>query len=163
VNIPWRVPYEEEGRFVIAVEPAFPNWKRSFVSGPESPLFELSHWRMEERPDLLLTRVRFKAAAEGPPGHIHGGASAGLLDEVMGVLAWHQNLPCVTRSIEVHYARALPLGIDGRIFTRIHRIEEKQIEVHSTIHDEHGLPQVSSKGLFHILSPDQLARFKERV
>lgn len=159
MSLSWQVPFREDADFPLEITPRFLNWERSFVSGPESPLFRISHWTHPREPGILLSRVAFLPRAEGPPRHVHGGASAGLLDEVMGVLAWHHHHSCVTRDLSLHYARALPLDLDGRILTRIVKTEEASLELHATIFDRKGRPHVLARGMFHILNPEQLARF----
>jgi acyl-coenzyme A thioesterase PaaI-like protein len=162
MSLPWQVPFRPELEFGLPTRPRFLNWEKSFVSGSESPLFEVSHWKSQDTSDWLLTRVKFKPRAEGPPGHVHGGASAGLLDEVMGVLAWDQEHTCVTRSLQIHYARAIPIELDARVLTRLVKVEARSLEVHSTVYNADALPFVSCQGIFHILSEEQLARFKNR-
>jgi acyl-coenzyme A thioesterase PaaI-like protein len=50
------------------------------------------------------------AAYEGPPGHVHGGVSALILDHVLGEAASPDQKPRFTGSITVRYLRATPLG-----------------------------------------------------
>jgi hypothetical protein len=50
------------------------------------------------------------AAYEGPPGHVHGGVSALILDHVLGEAASPDQKPRFTGSITVRYRRATPLG-----------------------------------------------------
>ncbi|MGY4709347.1 PaaI family thioesterase [Mycolicibacterium sp. CBM1] len=50
------------------------------------------------------------AAYEGPPGHVHGGVSALILDHVLGEAASPDSKPRFTGSITVRYLRATPLG-----------------------------------------------------
>jgi hypothetical protein len=160
MSFPFLVPFTAEDEFTQSIHPRFPNWERSFVSGTESPLFTVEHRIHESDHQLLLSRVQFKAKSEGPPGHVHGGASAGLLDELMGVVVWNQNFFCVTQSIQVHYGRALPLDIDAWVMTQIKLVHPKTIEVWATIFDKKKIPYVSSQGIFHQLTSEQLKRFK---
>ncbi len=160
MSLPWQVEFRPLSEFDFPTRPRFLNWERSFVSGPDSPLYEVSHWKSPTSPDWLLTRVTFKPRAEGPPGHVHGGASAGLIDEVMGVLAWDRDHTCVTRSLQIHYARAIPISLDARVLTRLVSVESRTLEIHSTVFNTEGVPFVSGQGIFHILSEEQLARFK---
>ena len=53
---------------------------------------------------LQLTRVH-----EGPPGYIHGGIVATLLDEAMSKLNRPLNVLAMTRHMEVDYLRPAPL------------------------------------------------------
>lgn len=140
------------------ITPAFPNWDRSFVSGPESPLFEVEH-RLATDPLELISHVIFKPKAEGPPGHIHGGASAGLIDEVMGILVWNQNYPCVTQTLSMKYLKPLPLNQEAYLITTISAVSEKTIEVKCTIFSNEKTPYVQATGVFHRLTQEQLKRF----
>ena len=46
---------------------------------------------------------------EGPPGHIHGGIVAALLDEAMSKLNRPLNVLAMTRHMEIDYLRPAPL------------------------------------------------------
>jgi acyl-coenzyme A thioesterase PaaI-like protein len=50
------------------------------------------------------------AAYEGPPGHVHGGVSALILDHVLGEVAANAELPRFTGTITLRYLRPTPLG-----------------------------------------------------
>lgn len=50
------------------------------------------------------------AAYEGPPGHVHGGVSAMILDHLLGEAASPDRKPRLTGSITVRYIRATALG-----------------------------------------------------
>lgn len=50
------------------------------------------------------------AAYEGPPGHVHGGVAAMILDHLLGEAASPDRLPRFTGSITVRYLRATALG-----------------------------------------------------
>lgn len=50
------------------------------------------------------------AAYEGPPGHVHGGVAAMILDHLLGEAASPDKKPRFTGSITVRYLRATPLG-----------------------------------------------------
>ena len=140
------------------ISPAFPNWEKSFVSGPDSPLYEVEH-RLSIDPTELITLVKFKLKAEGPPGHVHGGASAGLIDEVMGVLVWNQKYPCLTQHLSLKYLRPLPLSMEAYLITTISAISEKTIEVKCTVYNQEKTPYVQAAGGFHRLTQEQLNKF----
>jgi len=144
------------------VTPTFPNWDKSFISGLNSPLCEVEH-RLASDPLELITRVKFKDRAEGPPGHIHGGASAGLIDEVMGILVWNQNYSCVTQNLSLKYLKLLPLNIETYLVTSLTSTNAKTIVVKSTILDNELTPYVQAEGVFHILTPEQLNKLTTRL
>ncbi len=140
------------------INPSFPNWNKSFVSGHESPLFHVDH-RIAQEPVELLSLVRFKASAEGPPAHVHGGATAALIDEVMGILVWNQNMPVVTKKLEVEYRLPLPLNEEARLITVIEEISEKTVKVKTSLYGNKKTPCVSAHGVFHRLTENQLKNF----
>ncbi len=59
---------------------------------------------------VLRYRVELGAAWEGPPGHVHGGVSALLLDQALGEAAATFGGPGMTGRLTLHYRRATPLG-----------------------------------------------------
>ena len=76
--------------------------------------------------DPLGLRLRFKKEApglvarfdpgqehRGPPGFLHGGVAAAVLDETMASLGWAlDDVPCVTATLSIKYRQPVPL--DGR-------------------------------------------------
>ena len=64
------------------------------------------------RDDSGTVRADFTlgAAYEGPPGHVHGGVSALILDHLLGEAASPDRKPRFTGSISVRYLRATRLG-----------------------------------------------------
>ncbi len=60
----------------------------------------------------LLTMTRLH---EGPPGYIHGGMIATLLDEAMSKLNRPLNVLAMTRSLTVEYLRPSPLYVPLRL------------------------------------------------
>ncbi len=142
------------------INPPFPNWQKSFVSGSASPLFKVDHRIDSAIENLLLTQVEFKPSAEGPPAHVHGGASAALIDETMGVIAWHSKHPSVTENLNLNFVKALPLNQTAYLATWISQIDQKNIQVQCAILSAKNVIFVSGVGLFHQLSKEQLERFK---
>lgn len=59
-----------------------------------------------------LVRADFTlgAAYEGPPGHVHGGVCAMILDHVLGATAHKPGKPAYTGTLCVRYLRGAPLG-----------------------------------------------------
>jgi len=158
--LPYLVAPDYDFDHFSPIQPKFPNWEKSFVSGKDSPLFKVSHFIHNARRTLVLTRVTFLSQALGPPGNVHGGATAGLIDEVMGVTVWHQNEKCVTEKLELHYGKMLPLQDEAFVFTEIASRETKTLEVHSSVYGKNKTPHVSARGVFHVLSAEQLARLR---
>ena len=68
---------------------------------------------------VMSTDFHLGAAYEGPPGHVHGGIVAMVLDHVLGeVAASDPATPRFTGTLTIRYLRATPLGdlrAEGRI------------------------------------------------
>ncbi len=93
------------------------------------------------RSDLVLG-----AAHEGPPGHVHGGILALLLDQLMGVTANHRQRPSMTGTLSVRYHRATPLGpvhLEGRV----DRLEGRKTIVLAQVSDADGVT-AAAEGIF---------------
>lgn len=63
-----------------------------------------------EESGRVVADFHLGAAYEGPPGHVHGGVSALILDHLLGEAASPDRKPRFTGSITVRYLRATPLG-----------------------------------------------------
>jgi acyl-coenzyme A thioesterase PaaI-like protein len=80
-----------------------------FACGPDNPqglhlTFTIDHEKITTTAHLQLTRLH-----EGPPGYIHGGIIATLMDEAMSKLNRPLNVLAMTRHMEVDYLRPAPL------------------------------------------------------
>jgi uncharacterized protein (TIGR00369 family) len=51
---------------------------------------------------------------EGPPGHVHGGIIATILDEAMGKVNRQKGIVALTRRMSVDYIQPVPLGVKLR-------------------------------------------------
>jgi acyl-coenzyme A thioesterase PaaI-like protein len=95
---------------------------------------------------LVYAELDLTAAQEGPPGHLHGGMAALLLDHLMGCTASAMSVPTVTGTLTLRYRRACPLG-KIRIEGRIDRREGYKTFVLAQIADEQGVT-VEAEGIF---------------
>ena len=57
-----------------------------------------------------IAELTLGAAYEGPPGQVHGGVCALLLDHVLGATAHRPGRPAVTGTLTVRYLAPTPLG-----------------------------------------------------
>lgn len=86
------------------------------------------------------------AAYEGPPGHVHGGVSALILDHVLGECASPPSKPQLTGTISLRYLRPTPLG-KLRAEARIERVEGIKTFAAGHISDVNGVC-VQAEGVF---------------
>ena len=96
---------------------------------------------------LVHAEVVLGAAYEGPPGLVHGGVSAMLLDHLMGETAsdGHTRIT-LTGTLTMRYRRGTPLG-PLRLEGRIDREEGRKVYVVAHIADAGG-PTVEAEGVF---------------
>ena len=151
--------FETETKKIV---PSFPNWEKSFVSGTQGTLFEVDHRIDSINFNFLFTQIHFQPGTEGPPGHVHGGATAGLIDELMGIALWHNQYKGMTQTLQVFYWKAVPLHDLMYGVTEVVKVGPKKLEVRSTIFDHKKTPYVSAQGVFYHLTQEQLDRFKLR-
>lgn len=103
--------------------------------------------------------VTLGSAYEGPSTYSHGGVTASLLDEVLGLLLSEAANSVVTSRLSVRYRGPVPLGVPLRVVGRVERDEGRRITVVGSIATE-GEPDVvlaEAEGAFVRLSPEQVA------
>lgn len=86
------------------------------------------------------------AAYEGPPGLVHGGVSALLLDQIAGEAAAAGGAPGMTGTLTLRYRRGTPLG-PLHAEARIDRTDGVKTVVTGFIGDTEG-PTVEAEGIF---------------
>ncbi len=85
---------------------------------------------------------------EGPPGYVHGGIIATLLDESMSKAVRAKGATAMTRHMEVDYRRPVPSGVSIRIEGRVVRSEGRKHWAEASILDGEGTALAQGKGLF---------------
>lgn len=59
----------------------------------------------------LVARFEPRPDHRGPPGFVHGGVAAAVLDETMASLGWAlDGVPCVTATLDLRFRRPVPLS-----------------------------------------------------
>ncbi len=90
---------------------------------------------------------------EGPPGYVHGGVIATILDEAMSKSVRTLGITAMTRRMEVDYLRPVHSGAPIRIEARILRSEGRKHWSEAKILSEHGSTLAEATGLFIELRP----------
>ncbi|OMB99444.1 thioesterase [Mycobacterium sp. NS-7484] len=95
----------------------------------------------------VRTDFHLGAAYEGPPGHVHGGMVAMVLDHVLGeVAASDSDRPRFTGTLTIRYLRATPLG-DLHAEGRITRTDGIKAFASGHVSDAHGIT-AEAEGVF---------------
>jgi acyl-coenzyme A thioesterase PaaI-like protein len=84
----------------------------------------------------------------GPPGYIHGGVLAALIDEAMGAAAWHAGHRSFAAHLDFDYRQPVPPGVEVRVSARVDRIEGRKAFTSGVLTLPDGTVAVEGKGLF---------------
>jgi acyl-coenzyme A thioesterase PaaI-like protein len=87
------------------------------------------------------------ASYEGPPGHVHGGVCALILDQVMGEGAAAAGYPGMTAGLTIRFHRPTPLG-RLRAEAELHEREGRKAYVNGRILGPDGQVTVSAQGVY---------------
>jgi acyl-coenzyme A thioesterase PaaI-like protein len=94
----------------------------------------------------VFTDFHLGAAYEGPPGHVHGGVAALILDHVLGEAASSAEKPRLTGTITLRYLRTTRLG-PLHAEARIDRTEGVKTFAVGHLADDEGVT-VQAEGVF---------------
>ena len=97
------------------------------VGGRSHPCSPELLW--QEAPNRITGTVRFSQAFEGPPGHVHGGWVAGVLDHLMGMTHVRTGYPGMTGGLSVRYLKPTPLNQVIEVSAEAMELDEKRTEV----------------------------------
>ncbi|MGW0712069.1 PaaI family thioesterase [Streptomyces sp. NPDC002643] len=135
-RITGRLTGGRRARGEVPVVDEFPGEPRMYspVTGAGSPL----------APPMLVTPgdgglvglCALGIAHEGPPGYVHGGMSAMLLDELMGRACGAAGHHAMTVSLRTRYHRPVPVDTPLRVFARVTGAEDRKIFVEGSISRE---------------------------
>jgi acyl-coenzyme A thioesterase PaaI-like protein len=97
---------------------------------------------------ILTSEFILHEAQQGPPNHAHGGASAAILDEAMGLVVWAAGLKVAAVNLEINYFKPLPLHQSLTLEARITEQDERKIFSTGEIHLPDGTIAVSGRGIY---------------
>jgi uncharacterized protein (TIGR00369 family) len=120
---------------------------RCFGCGPASAIgLQLEFLLAEDGAVVCLPTI--PDSFEGPPGYLHGGIIATLLDEAMSKTVRARGVRAVTGRMEIDYRRpvrsAAPIRLEGRLL----RSEGRKHWTEARILDARGHMLAEAKGIF---------------
>lgn len=95
---------------------------------------------------------------EGPPGHVHGGIIATILDEAMGKVNRQKGIVALTRHMSVDYLQPVPLGVKLHAVGWSVRTEGRKHFHAGEIRTLGGVVLARSQGLFLVIDPVEMFR-----
>ena len=103
---------------------------------------------IQRDPDgLVWSEFILGAAYEGPPGHVHGGVCALVLDHVLGATAHQPGRPAYTGTLTLRYRRRTALERPLRAQAHVERTEGVKTFAVGHLADEDGVT-VEAEGIF---------------
>jgi uncharacterized protein (TIGR00369 family) len=100
----------------------------------------------EDRTVLCETHV--SEFYEGPPGYLHGGIIATLLDEAMSKANRAHGVTAMTRQMNVEYLRPVPSNVSIRVAGNVTRSEGRKHWTTAEIQSNEGKTLAKATGLF---------------
>ena len=120
------------------------------------------HLRFSQTADhTVFCEVEITHNYEGPPGYLHGGIIATLLDEAMSKANRARGVTAMTRQMQVEYLRPVPSNAPIRIEGRVTRSEGRKHWTEAFIQSAEGSILAHASGLFiaihksHLTDPSQ--------
>ena len=118
-----------------------------FVCGKANPNSIGVEWYFDGRKQIEA-RFIFTIYHQGPPGFAHGGATAAVLDEAMGLAIWHAGYRVVTVNLTLDYRKPVPLGEIIQIHGAMSGKTKRRIEATGKIILPDGNVAVFAKGIY---------------
>ena len=134
---------------------------RSFVCGDGLPRVSASYWFCAAK-RRVRGEIAFGIGAEGMPGCVHGGAISGVFDEALGLLSWALGTPVVTRKLNVHFERFVPLDSVVTVEGQLREPEGWIIHGDAVMKDSCLSEHASVRATFIELDPKVVSEFAER-
>jgi uncharacterized protein (TIGR00369 family) len=142
-----------------------PDHGSCFVCGKSNPKSIGIAWQMVAG-NHIFASFEFSEFQQGPPGFVHGGASAAVMDEAMGLAVFYAGYKVVTANMTIEYHKPIPLGKLITIQAEMSDKTERRILAIGEILLPDGSVAVSAKGTYaeanHFFAkiPDQFLRPK---
>jgi uncharacterized protein (TIGR00369 family) len=100
--------------------------------------------------------ARIPQRFQGPPGHVHGGVIATLLDEAMSKANRRFGVVAMTRQLEVEYLKPVPLSTPIHIVGRHLSANGRKHHCEAEITDMLGTTLARGKALFVAIDPAKM-------
>ncbi|MCB9730230.1 MAG: PaaI family thioesterase [Deltaproteobacteria bacterium] len=135
---------------------------RPFVSGePEGDRVRIRYFQRDSD-RALVARAWFGPGTEGPPGHVHGGSMAAVLDEAMGLGCWIVGRKVLAGRLDVRFRAVLPLGSLVTVEAWVEHVDGRHVTTRGRIVGADGTVHAKGEGLFVELTDAQIDAMRER-
>jgi uncharacterized protein (TIGR00369 family) len=112
----------------------------------------------EDNEGRIVSTFKVARRFEGPPGHVHGGVIATLLDEAMSKANRRLGIIAMTRKMEVEYLRPVPLATTLTLEGNSSASEGRKHHCEARVLDANGTILAKARGLFIAVDPEKVLR-----
>jgi acyl-coenzyme A thioesterase PaaI-like protein len=149
VGTPWP-PLDEMGKGDRAHNP---------VAGPANPLSPPMIVELCED-GSITSEITMRPIHEGPPGGVHGGFVAALLDQLLGTANIVYGVGAMTAGLNIRYRKPTPIGVPLKLTARTDRIEGRKVFATGEITAD-GVVTAEAEGVFVRPTQERLASHRE--
>jgi acyl-coenzyme A thioesterase PaaI-like protein len=110
----------------------------------------------------VVGECTMRAIHEGPPGVVHGGWVATLLDQLLGHANAAAGVGGFTAQLTVRYLRPTPYGVPLTIRARTEEVDGRRVLASGEIVAD-GLVTAEATGMFKMPSDERIAELKQTV
>jgi acyl-coenzyme A thioesterase PaaI-like protein len=129
------------------------------VAGPANPL--APPMPIEVGADgSVRSEVTMRPIHEGPPGGVHGGWVASLLDQLLGAANIAYGVGAMTAELTIRYRKPTPIGVPLSLRARTDSIDDRRVRASGEIVAD-GVVTAEAHGLFIRPTPERLERHKK--
>lgn len=129
-----------------------------FVCGTENP-HSIGITMFIEANGVITSEFSLTEAQQGPPGYAHGGASAAILDEAMGLVVWAAGYKVAAVNIDINYHKPLPLNQHLKLESRVTQIDKRKVFSTGEIKMPEGTIMISGRGIY-VIAPNLFEKVK---
>ena len=135
-----------------------------FGCGPGNPQGLHLHFEVNSENLSAITAkciVNLTRMHEGPPGYLHGGIIATLMDEAMSKLNRPLDILAMTRHMGVDYLRPAPIGQPLTLMATHIRREGRKVFHEAVLSSADGTVLATAKGFFLVIDPAVIGRRRD--
>jgi uncharacterized protein (TIGR00369 family) len=127
-----------------------------FGCGKDNPDGMRLKFYFDEERGRFVGRFRLPRRYQGPPGHVHGGIIATVLDEAMGKVNKLRHVTALTSEMKVQYLKPVPLGKPITVEGFEVRVRGRRHINAAEILNEYGEVLARSRGVFIAIDPAKM-------
>jgi acyl-coenzyme A thioesterase PaaI-like protein len=110
----------------------------------------------------IVSELSFRPIHEGPPGFVHGGWVAALLDQLLGTANIVAGVGAPTGSLTIRYRKGTPFGVPLVLRARTDSIDGRRIHASGEITAD-GVVTAEAEGLFIRPSAERIAQTQQTL